>query len=225
MDLIHSFLELLKDPGPYIRWGGYPLLALIIFTETGAMFPFLPGDSLLVIAGLFAAKGDLSLLYLNLLLIPMAILGDATSYFIGARVGPKLFSREKSRLFNPKHIQAAHGFYERHGGSAIILARFVPIVRTFVPVVAGVAGMTYRRFASFNIVGGAAWVLSMTSIGYFFVGIGNEILARLFPGKNVTVEKNIDKLAIAVVALSLLPIVIEYLRVRRARAKEKNEAA
>ncbi len=147
MELIHSLLELLKDPGPYIRAGGYPLLALIIFTETGAMFPFLPGDSLLVIAGLFAAKGDLSLLYLNLLLIPMAVLGDATSYFIGARVGPRLFKREKSRLFNPAHIKAAHEFYERHGGKAIILARFVPIVRTFVPVVAGVAGMTYKRFA------------------------------------------------------------------------------
>jgi membrane-associated protein len=214
MHLISQLFALLKDPGPFIAAGGYPLLAAIIFIETGAMFPLLPGDSLLVVAGLFAARGDLNLLYLNLLLIPMAIAGDAVSYLIGARIGPKLFSRPKSRLWNPEHVQAAHAFYEKHGGKAIILARFVPIVRTFVPVVAGVAGMPYRRFASFNMVGGAAWVLSMTSIGYFLVGIGNKVLEGLFPGKNVTVEKNIEKIIIAVIFLSIVPILLEYARAK-----------
>jgi membrane-associated protein len=221
VNLLHQLFALLKNPEPFIQAGGYPLLAAIIFIETGAMFPLLPGDSLLVIAGLFASKGTLDFATLNLLLIPMAILGDATSYFIGTRVGPRLFNRPKSRLFNPEHIRAAHEFYERHGGRAIILARFVPIVRTFVPVVAGVAGMTYRRFASFNIVGGAAWVLSMTSIGYFGVKVGNEALARAFPGRDVTVEKHIDKLAIAVVLISLLPIAFEWLRARGRAAAEK----
>ncbi len=201
------FLEwivgLIRDPGALITWGGYPALAAIVFLETGAMVFFLPGDSLLVMAGLYAAKGDLDIWFLNLLLIPMAVAGDATSYWIGTRTGPHIFNRPRSRLFRPEHVRAAHAFYEKHGGKAIILARFMPLVRTFVPVVAGVAGMTYRQFAAFNIIGGAAWVASMTLIGY--------VLGTRFP----LLVEHIEKVIVVVVFLSLLPGIVEILRARR----------
>jgi membrane-associated protein len=163
---------------------------------------------LLVMAGLYAAKGDLDILALNALLIPMAIAGDATSYWIGRRSGPHLFNRPRSRFFNPDHVRAAHQFYERHGGSAIILARFMPLVRTFVPVVAGVAEMSYRRFATFNVVGGAAWVGSMTLIGY--------VLGSRFP----LLVQHIEKVIVTVIVLSILPGAIEWLRVRRRAARQ-----
>jgi len=201
-------VELIRDPGELIRWGGYPALAAIVFMETGALVFFLPGDSLLVMAGVYAAKGDLSIWALNLLLVPMAILGDATSYTIGARMGPRLFSRPRSRLFRPEHVKAAHDFYERHGGKAIILARFMPIVRTFVPVVAGVAQMSYRRFATFNVVGGAGWVASMTLLGY---ALGNTI---------PNLETHIEKVIVVVILLSISPGLVEWLRARRRRAAE-----
>jgi membrane-associated protein len=209
VQLIHDLIGLLRDPGPIIQWGGYPVLALIIFLETGAMVAFLPGDSLLFVAGLYAAKGDLNIAILNLLLSAMAILGDATSYSIGAKLGPKIFSRPRSRFFKPEHMQAAHAFYEKHGGKAIVIARFVPLVRTFVPVVAGSAGMTYRRFATFNIVGGIGWVSSMTLGGYF--------LGSIFPD----LGKHVEKVIIVIVLLSVMPMVIEYLKAR-ARSKHAN---
>lgn len=207
MQLIHDLIALLRDPGPIIQWGGYPALALIIFLETGAMIAFLPGDSLLFVAGLYAAKGDLNIALLNVLLGAMAILGDATSYTIGAKLGPKIFSRPRSRFFKPEHMQAAHAFYEKHGGKAIVIARFVPLVRTFVPVVAGSAGMGYRRFATFNIVGGIGWVSSMT-LGGFFLG-------RIWPD----LGKHIEKVIIVIVLLSIMPMVIEWLKAR-SRAKQ-----
>jgi len=207
VQLIHDLIALLRDPGPIIQWGGYPALALIIFLETGAMVAFLPGDSLLFVAGLYAAKGDLNIVILNVLLSAMAILGDATSYTIGAKLGPKIFSRPRSRLFKPEHMQAAHAFYEKHGGKAIVIARFVPLVRTFVPVVAGSAGMSYKRFATFNIAGGIGWVSSMTISGYF--------LGSLIPD----LGKHVEKVIIVIVLLSVMPMVVEYLRAR-ARAKQ-----
>jgi membrane-associated protein len=210
VQLIHRLIALLRDPGPIIAWGGYPILALIIFLETGAMIAFLPGDSLLFVAGLYASKGDLNIVVLNVLLSAMAILGDATSYTIGAKVGPKIFSRPKSRLFKPEHVAAAHAFYEKHGGKAIVIARFVPLVRTFVPVVAGVAGMPYRRFALFNVAGGIGWVSSMTLAGFF--------LGRIFP----KLGSHVEKVIIAIVALSVLPMVIEYVK---ARSRTKAAAA
>jgi membrane-associated protein len=206
VDLLHQLIGLLRDPGPIITWGGYPVLALIIFLETGAMVAFLPGDSLLFVAGLYAAKGDLNIAVLNGLLATMAILGDATSYTIGAKVGPRIFNRPRSRLFKPEHIRAAHAFYERHGGKAIVIARFVPLVRTFVPVIAGVAGMSYRRFAVFNITGGVSWVASMTLGGYF--------LGSIFP----ELGRHVEKVIIVIVALSVLPMVIEYVKARRRSA-------
>lgn len=207
MDLFRELIHFIRDPGELIKWGGYPGLALIVFLETGAMVFFLPGDSLLVVAGLYASAGKLDILWLNLLLIPMAIIGDATSYFIGARSGPKIFNRPESRFFKPAHVKAAHDFYEKHGGKAIIIARFMPLVRTFVPVVAGVAQMPYRRFAMFNVVGAAAWVLSMTLTGY--------LLGNLVPN----IGGHIEKVIVVVVFLSILPGLIEYLRARSRAAK------
>ncbi|MEZ4255319.1 MAG: VTT domain-containing protein [Polyangiales bacterium] len=204
MELFEKLIHLIRDPGDLIRWGGYPGLSLIIFLETGALVFFLPGDSLLVTAGLYAAKGDLSMWMLNGLLIPFAIIGDATSYFIGAKLGPKVFNSPESRFFKPAHMQKAKAFYEKHGGKAIILARFMPIVRTFVPVVAGVADMRYRRFAMFNVVGGAAWVLSMTLCGF--------LLGKVWPH----IDKSIEVVILLVIFLSLLPGIIGYWRERRA---------
>jgi membrane-associated protein len=207
MQIVEWFINLIRDPGELIRWGGYPALAAIIFLETGAMIFFLPGDSLLVMAGLYAAQGSLDIVLLNALLIPMAILGDATSYWIGARTGPHIFNRPRSRFFNPDHVKAAHAFYERHGGKAIILARFMPLVRTFVPVVAGVAGMGYRRFATFNVVGGASWILSMTLLGY--------AAGTRFP----ILVKHIEKVIVVVVFLSILPGIIAFAKARLGAAR------
>ena len=200
MELFEQLIQFIRDPA-YLAELGYPVLALIIFLETGAMIFFLPGDSLLVTAGLYAANGKLSLLLLNLILIPCAIVGDALSYYIGSKTGPMLFNRPSSRFFKPEHVAAAHGFYERHGGKAIIIARFMPIMRTFVPVVAGIAGMTYRNFATYNIVGGALWVSSMTVLGYF-VGL-------------TPLGKHIEKIIIVVVFLSILPGIIAWIKAKR----------
>jgi membrane-associated protein len=212
MELLQKLIGLIRDPGALIEWAGYPGLALVIFVETGALIFFLPGDSLLFMAGLYAGKGDLSLGLLQLLLIPCAVLGDATSYIIGKRAGPAIFSRPESRFFKPAHLKAAHEFYERHGGKAIILARFMPIVRTFVPVVAGVGQMPYRRFASFNVVGGAAWVASMTVAGYFL-------------GQFDFVKKRIELIVLGIILVSLLPAVIAYARQRFGPPPEERQKA
>lgn len=212
MAFLSWLLHIIRNPDELIQLSGYPLLllGLIVFLETGAMVFFLPGDSLLVTAGLYAARGSLDLATMNLLLIPMAVLGDALSYYIGRRAGPHLFNRPRSRLFNPQHLRDAHDFYERHGGGAIILARFVPLLRTFVPVVAGAAQMTYRRFAGYNVIGGAAWVISMTFTGFF---LGN-FFERLF---GVKIERHIEKVILVVVFLSVLPAIIGYWKTRRER--------
>lgn len=202
-------LSLLRDPGPVIEQGGLPALALIIFLETGALVFFLPGDSLLVVAGLYARHGDLDLWGLLLVLPLCAIAGDATSYWIGQRTGPAIFSRPKSLLFNPDHVIAARDFYEKHGGKAIIIARFMPLVRTFVPVVAGIAGMPYRRFAIYNVIGGFAWVVSMSLIGYAL-------------GEFEPVQRHLEKVIILVVFISVLPGIIGWLR---ARSQKKKDAA
>jgi len=208
MEVLREWFHFITDVRGLVQAGGYIALAIIVFAETGLMIGFfLPGDSLLVTAGLFAAKGDLNIVHLNLLLMACAILGDATGYYIGRKLGPALFRKEDSLLFKKKHLIATHEFYERHGGKTIIIARFVPVVRTFAPVVAGMADMTYRRFALFNIVGGIAWVFSMTMIGY--------MLVTLFPAT----EQHIEKVIIIVIFVSLLPGLIEWLRARsRARA-------
>jgi membrane-associated protein len=210
---VHWLIDLLRHPDAYITWLGYPGMALIIFVETGAMVFFLPGDSLLVVAGLYAAKGDLNIALLNAILIPCAVAGDAVSYYIGSKAGPMIFNRPKSRLFRPDYLRAAQAFYDHHGGKAIIIARFMPLVRTFVPVVAGVAQMSYRRFAGYNIVGGAAWVASMTLLGYV---LGNQI---------PNLGSHIEKLIIVIVLLSVLPGVIGVLRSRGKKPAEPGAAS
>lgn len=201
MELIQDFFRTLYNVPELIRIGGMVGLILIVFAETGLMVGFfLPGDSLLVTAGVFAAKGDLDILWLNVTLMAAAIIGDATGYWIGYRAGQALYSRPNSIFFRREHLIKTHDFYEKHGGKTIIIARFIPIIRTFAPVVAGAATMTYRRFAVYNVVGGIGWVLSMTSIGYF--------LGRAIPN----IEEQIHLVVAIVIFLSLLPGVIAWIR-------------
>src|SRR5918999_215140 len=201
---------LLAKGGIFVYFG----LIFIVFAETGlAVGFFLPGDSLLVVAGLFAATGKLNLAILLSTLFIAAVVGDAVGYYTGLRLGPRLFKRQKSLLFHPSHLQKAHAFYEKYGGKTIIIARFVPIVRTFAPIVAGAAIMPYRRFVVFNVVGGFLWVFSMILAGYF---LGN-ILKTQFA---IDLEEHIEWVIIIVVTLSLLPAVIEYLKSRREKTRE-----
>ena len=187
-----------------VRWGGYVGLTAIVFTETGLLVGFfLPGDSLLITAGLVAAAGGLDIWWLNLLLIAAAVLGDSVGYAIGARIGPRLFRREKSWLFNPRHVVRTREFYARHGAKTIVIARFVPIIRTFAPVVAGVGQMSYRRFLIYNVAGGVGWVVSMTWAGY--------LLGNVVPN----IDRHIHIVVIVVIVLSVIPIVVEILRERR----------
>src|SRR5688572_22630129 len=178
MESIIDFLYQVKDflnpkimIDTLLNWLGvyvYVGLFFIIFAETGlALGFFLPGDSLLVVAGLFAAAGKLNLTVLMISLFVAAVIGDTVGYLSGRKMGKTLFTKPKSRFFNPNHIKKAHAFYEKHGGKTIILARFVPIVRTFAPIVAGAAEMTYRNFIFYNILGGFLWIVSMLSAGYF----------------------------------------------------------
>jgi membrane-associated protein len=204
MSAVHWLLDILRNPGPVIDLG-YPVIALIIFIES-ALFPFLPGDSLLVVAGIYAAKGDINLAVLTAILIPAAVLGNGVAYVLGKTMGHKLFSRPDSVLFKPAYAAKAHAFYERYGGSAIVIARFVPIVRTFVPVIAGIGEMPYTKFLAYNVVGGVAWILSMGLGGYF---LGGFATAHGFP-----LEKHIEKVIVVVVFLSILPAIVSYLRER-----------
>ena len=183
-----------------VIWAGYFGLFAIIFAETGLLVGFfLPGDSLLVTAGLLIASGKvpLDIVWLNVLLCVAAITGDAVGYWFGGRIGPVLYDRPRSRWFRREQLLKTREFYERYGGITIVLARFMPLARTFAPVVAGIAGMTYRRFAVFNIAGGIGWILSMTSIGYF--------LGQSVPG----IEDYVEYIIVAVVFISILPILVK----------------
>ncbi len=198
LDLIHR----IRDVRAIIAWGGYVGLTTIIFAETGLLIGFfLPGDSLLVTAGLLAATtGVFNVFGLGLLLTVASILGNTVGYGIGRAAGPRLFSREDSLLFNKKHLYRAHEFYEKKGGITVIIARFMPIVRTFVPVVAGMAQMGYRRYTLYNVVGGIGWIWSMLFIGYF--------LGRYIPG----IDRHIETVIVLVVLISLLPGIIGWMR-------------
>lgn len=207
MDWLKQLFHQLTDVETLVRVGGITAMTVIVFAETGLFVGFfLPGDSMLVTAGVFAAAGQINILHLNLVLMAAAILGDTVGYWFGRKTGPALFDRPKSRFFNPAHLRRAHDFYERHGGQTIVLARFMPIIRTFAPIVAGMAQMSYRRFLTFNVFGGALWVLSMTLIGFF--------LGRI-PG----VREHIEVVILVVVFLSILPGIVafarEWLRRRR----------
>jgi membrane-associated protein len=206
MDQILEFFHKLRDVKALVAWAGYVGLTTIIFAETGLLLGFfLPGDSLLVTAGLLSSQPrfGLNVYLLGALLTVASILGNAVGYFIGRASGPRLFRREESLLFKPRYLRQAHEFYERHGGKTIIIARFMPIVRTFVPVVAGAAGMSNKRYTLYNVVGGVLWIWSMLFTGYF--------LGRYIPG----IDRHIETVIIVVIALSLLPGVIGWLRSRK----------
>jgi len=206
MDLFHR----IYDVQGIVRVGGLALIAAIIFAETGLLAGFfLPGDSLLVTAGIYCTSANpeaaplLNIVWLNLIVMVAAIAGDTVGYWIGLKAGPKIFTREKSLFFSRRHLLRTQEFYERHGGKTIIIARFVPIIRTFAPVVAGVGKMSYRRFVSYNVFGGIGWSLSMTLIGY--------TLGQIYP----QITKQIDKVIIVIIVVSLMPMVISYLANRK----------
>ncbi len=201
VDLIQDFFRFIYNVPELIKFVGLPGAAFIIFSETGLMVGFfLPGDSLLVTAGVLAAAGLLNIYALVPVLLCAAILGNGTGYWIGKRAGQALYNRPNSFFFRREHLVKTHEFYERHGGKTIILAQFMPIVRTFAPVVAGAAGMSYRRFATFNVVGAACWIPSMTLTGFF--------LGRAIPD----IEKRIHLVVAVVIFLSLLPAIISVLK-------------
>jgi len=203
METVLDLLHRVYDVEAIIRWGGVLMLVAIVFAETGLLFGFfLPGDSLLVTAGVFAAAGHLNIGTVLVLCTVAAVVGDQLGYYIGYRTGPRIFRREDSLLFKRKHLLRARDFYERHGGKTIILARFVPIIRTFAPVVAGVGQMEYRRFVTFNVVGGFGWVWSMSLLGYS--------LGRMVPD----IDRHIHVVIAVVIVLSILPGVVEYVRSR-----------
>jgi membrane-associated protein len=204
MDTLIELFHRVYDVEGIIRWGGLLMLVGIVFAETGLMFGFfLPGDSLLVTAGVFAAAGHLDIWTLLGAVTLAAVVGDQLGYYIGHKTGPRIFRREDSLLFKRAHLLRAQQFYEKHGGKTIILARFMPIVRTFAPVVAGVGSMEYRRFVAFNVVGGFLWVWSMSLLGYS--------LGRVVPD----VDRYIHVIIVVVVLLSILPGIVEFARSRR----------
>lgn len=196
----------------YQNWS-YLILFAIIFMETGLVVtPFLPGDSLIFMAGVFAHRGSLNVFGLWGLLCLAAVLGDTVNYWIGHAIGPRAFSG-KVRFLKKEYLDRTHAFFEKHGGKAIILARFVPIVRTFAPFVAGVGAMTYPRFIAYNVIGGLLWVTIFTAGGYFFAD-------------NPWVEKNFSIVVVAIILISVLPAVVEVLKERaRQRASASDEAA
>lgn len=206
MNEIIVFFSNLQHLEELIRWGGYTVLAIIVFAESGLFFGFfLPGDSLLVTAGLLASRGYLNIWELIVLLSLMAIAGDSVGYYFGKVTGPRIFTREKSWLFAKDHLIRAQAFYEKHGGKTIILARFMPIIRTFAPIVAGIGRMPYRRFISFNIWGGILWVSMTLGLGFF--------LGRVIPN----VDRYIHWIIIAVILISISPGIISWLRSRKGR--------
>jgi membrane-associated protein len=209
MELIKALLEILMHLDTHldlvIRSYGtwtYGILFLIIFLETGLVVtPFLPGDSLLFAGGTFAALGSLDAKWLVVFLSIAAIAGDTVNYWIGHAVGPKVFTKEKSRFLNKEYLYRTHRFYEKYGGKAIILARFIPIIRTFAPFVAGIGSMTYRRFIIYNVSGGIAWVVMFVLGGYLF-------------GNIPVVKQNFSLVIFAIIFLSILPGIIEFIRHR-----------
>ena len=211
MDVFSGFFDLILHLDQHLResaqsYGAwvYAVLFLIVFLETGLVVtPFLPGDSLLFVAGTIAAAGELNVHGLVLLLIAAAIAGDSLNYSIGRYLGPKVFRFEDSRFFKRAYVDRTHAFFERHGGKAIIIARFVPIIRTYAPFVAGIGAMSYRRFLMFNVTGAVLWVALLTYAGFFF---GNLPL----------VKNNLTAVILGIIVLSVMPAIIEYWRAKRA---------
>lgn len=206
-----TLLEYFFDPTKLITLLGLVGVIAIVYVETGLLFGFfLPGDSLLITAGLFAARGDISIVILVLTTMLAAVLGDATGFYIGKKLGELLYSKDDSIFFKKRHITNAHNFYEKHGGKTIVIARFIPIIRTFVPTVAGAAQMTYMRFAFYNIIGAVLWVGLMCLSGYY--------LGRVLGSK---INSYIHILVIGVIIVSFLPIVFHWIRNRKTLSEEQ----
>jgi membrane-associated protein len=210
MEMIVKFFDMLLHLDKYIdllirdygMWT-YLIFFVIVFCETGLVVtPFLPGDSLLFVAGTFAALGSLNLTWLLVLLTIAAILGDTINYWIGNYIGPKVFQMQNSRVFRKEYLDRTHQFYEKYGPITIVIGRFIPIIRTFAPFLAGVGSMTYGKFLVYNVVGGILWIASFTLGGYFF-------------GNLPFVKKNFTAVIIAIIIISVMPTVIEYVRQRR----------
>jgi len=210
MDIIQKILDIALHLDKYLsaiiqQYGiwTYAILFVVIFVETGfVVMPFLPGDSLLFAAGTFAALKALKVGWLILLLSAAAIIGDTVNYWVGHHVGPKVFCKEEARFFKKEYLDRTHAFYEKHGGKTIIIARFVPIIRSFAPFVAGIGRMSYGRFLAFNVVGGVGWVVLLVGAGYFF-------------GTIPVVQENYSIAVLAIIAISTVPIAVEYLKHRR----------
>ena len=211
MDLFSGFIDLILHLDQHLlglvqSYGAwvYAILFLIVFLETGVVVtPFLPGDSLLFVAGTIAAAGELNVHGLILLLIAAAIAGDSLNYSIGRYLGPRVFRFDDSRFFKRAHVDRTHAFFERHGGKAIIIARFVPIIRTYAPFVAGIGAMNYRRFLMFNVTGAVLWVALLAYAGFFF---GNLPLVR----------NNLTAVILGIIVLSVVPAIVEFWRAKRA---------
>ncbi len=211
--VLHIDVHLSEIISQYGLWT-YAVLFMIIFAETGlVVMPLLPGDSLLFAAGALCAlpESGLNVHLLAFLLFFAAVIGDSLNYWIGGKLGPAVFKREDSMFLRKKHLERAHAFFEKYGGRAIILARFVPIVRTFVPFVAGVGAMNYKRFIAFNIIGGFVWIYAFTYLGFFF-------------GNLPVVKKNFGLVILAIILVSVLPIVIEAVRAWREQRKVTGSA-
>ncbi len=206
MQALLDLFNRLSNLPELVQWAGLFGLTAIIFSETGLLIGvFLPGDSLLVTAGLLAARGYLNVYTLAPALTLAGICGNSLGYFIGRTTGPRIFNRENSLFFNKKHAMRAHEFYEKHGRITIVLAQFMPIIRTFSPVIAGVGGMKFREFLTFNVIGAFAWIWSMLAIGYF--------LGSYIPG----IDQHIEIVVVIVVFVSILPGLIGGYRARRAK--------
>jgi membrane-associated protein len=211
---LHHLLSYLTDVRGLIEWGGTVLVCIIVFVETGMFVGFfLPGDSLLVTAGVFAGAGQLKLAYLLSLVTLCAIIGDQVGYFIGWRAGKMLYERPDSRFFKKKNLERAHEFYETYGGKTVILARFVPIIRTFCPPVAGAAKMNYRTYLTYDIVGGFLWVWGMILLGY--------TLGRTIPN----IDKRIHYVIAGVIVLSFMPAAYHFWKTRSRSNANPNAAA
>jgi len=181
----------------------YGILFIVLFAETGFVFtPFLPGDSLLFAAGTLAAAGSLDIRFLFFLLMIAAVAGDSVNYWIGRRIGPKVFFKDQGRLFNRRHLERSQQFYETHGGKTIFFARFIPVIRTFAPFLAGVGRMSYRRFFVYNVIGGIVWVGLFLFTGFFF-------------GQWAFVKEHFSLIIFAIICLSLIPAILEYLRAKK----------
>jgi membrane-associated protein len=217
--------ELLKTLSqPDFEVAALVAISLIVFAETGLLIGFcLPGDSLLVTAGLVAYLGGWNLPLMLAIICVAAIVGDSVGYSIGYKTGPKIFNREQSLLFHKDHLLKAQAFYQKHGGKTIILARFIPILRTFAPVVAGVGRMEYRQFLFFNVFGGIGWVCSMILLGYALTPVLDPLLKPIF-GEDTRVQDHVEKVIIIVVFLSISPGLYHWMKSKFFRAADKPEA-